>query len=77
MKCLAVAELRQAFLNSNLTHQSASNQKKICRMGKGTMLAIEARPEAREPLFLALARTIIEEIERGRLMLGAFAHMAM
>ncbi|PQA73996.1 PLP-dependent aminotransferase family protein [Brucella oryzae] len=39
-------------------------------MGKGTTLAIEVRPKEREPIFLALARTIIEEIERGRLKPG-------
>lgn len=39
-------------------------------MGKGTTLAIEVRPEEREPVFLALARTIVEEIERGRLKPG-------
>lgn len=39
-------------------------------MGKGTTLAIEVRPEDREPVFLALARTIIQEIERGRLKPG-------
>ncbi|WP_245419878.1 GntR family transcriptional regulator [Phyllobacterium salinisoli] len=39
-------------------------------MGKGTTLAIEVRPEAREPMFLALARTIVQEIERGRLKPG-------
>ncbi|MEN5298936.1 PLP-dependent aminotransferase family protein [Brucella sp. TWI559] len=39
-------------------------------MGKGTTLAIEVRPERREPVFLALARTIVEEIERGRLKPG-------
>ncbi|PWJ82342.1 GntR family transcriptional regulator [Pseudaminobacter salicylatoxidans] len=39
-------------------------------MGKGTTLAIEVRPDSREPIFLALARTIIEEIERGRLKSG-------
>lgn len=39
-------------------------------MGKGTTLAIEVRPEDREPVFLALARTIIHEIERGRLKPG-------
>jgi GntR family transcriptional regulator/MocR family aminotransferase len=36
-------------------------------MGKGTTLAIEVRPQEREPIFLALARAISEEIERGRL----------
>lgn len=36
-------------------------------MGKGTTLAIEVKPQEREPIFLALARAITEEIERGRL----------
>lgn len=40
-------------------------------MGKGTVLAIEVKPEGREPVFLALVRTIINEIERGRLKPGA------
>ncbi|MBP7702150.1 MAG: PLP-dependent aminotransferase family protein [Phenylobacterium sp.] len=39
-------------------------------MGKGTTLAIEVRPKLREPVFLAVARTIVEEIERGRLKRG-------
>lgn len=40
------------------------------RMGKGATLAIEVRPEGREPVFLALARSIVAEIERGRLKPG-------
>ena len=40
-------------------------------MGKGTTLAVEVRPEGREPIFLALARAIIEEIDRGRLKPGS------
>ncbi|WP_241649244.1 MocR-like pyridoxine biosynthesis transcription factor PdxR [Paenirhodobacter populi] len=40
------------------------------RMGGGTALVIEARQEAGEPVFLALARAIIAEIERGRLKPG-------
>lgn len=40
------------------------------RMSKGTTLEIEVRPGAREPVFLALARTIMQEIERGRLKPG-------
>lgn len=40
-------------------------------MGKGTTLAIEVKPQPREPVFLALARTIIQEIERGRLKAGS------
>lgn len=39
-------------------------------MGKGTTLAIEVRAKDGEPIFLALARTIIAEIERGRLKSG-------
>ncbi|MFK4826067.1 PLP-dependent aminotransferase family protein [Paenochrobactrum sp. BZR 588] len=39
-------------------------------MGKGTTLAIEVRVKDGEPIFLALARTIIAEIERGRLKPG-------
>ncbi|ODT22672.1 MAG: GntR family transcriptional regulator [Kaistia sp. SCN 65-12] len=39
-------------------------------MGKGATLAVEVKPEGREPIFLALARAIIEEIERGRLKPG-------
>lgn len=39
-------------------------------MGKGASLAVEVKPEGREPIFLALARAIIEEIERGRLKPG-------
>ena len=39
-------------------------------MGKGTTLAIEVRVKESEPIFLALARTIIAEIERGRLKPG-------
>ncbi|OAE49094.1 PLP-dependent aminotransferase family protein [Agrobacterium tumefaciens] len=39
-------------------------------MGKGTVLALEVVPNEREPIFLALARTIIAEIERGRLAPG-------
>jgi GntR family transcriptional regulator/MocR family aminotransferase len=39
-------------------------------MGKGAALAIEIRPQGREPVFLALARAIIQEIERGRLKPG-------
>lgn len=36
-------------------------------MGKGATLAIEIKREGREPIFLALSRAIIAEIERGRL----------
>lgn len=36
-------------------------------MGKGAILEIEIKPAEREPIFLALARAITEEIERGRL----------
>lgn len=39
-------------------------------MGKGASLAIEVHPNERESVFLALARTIITEIERGRLKPG-------
>lgn len=39
-------------------------------MGKGSTLEIEIRPQDREPVFLALARAITEEIERGRLKPG-------
>jgi len=39
-------------------------------MGKGAVLEIEVKPAQREPIFLALARAIIEEIERGRLKPG-------
>lgn len=39
-------------------------------MGKGTTLAIEIGVKDGEPIFLALARTIIAEIERGRLKPG-------
>lgn len=39
-------------------------------MGKGTVLALEVVPKEREPIFLALARSIIAEIERGRLAPG-------
>lgn len=39
-------------------------------MGKGATLEIEVRPEGRESVFLALARAITEEIERGRLRPG-------
>jgi len=39
-------------------------------MGKGATLAIEVKQEAREPVFLALSRAIIAEIERGRLKPG-------
>jgi GntR family transcriptional regulator / MocR family aminotransferase len=39
-------------------------------MGKGATLAIEVRQEGREPVFLALSRAIIAEIERGRLKPG-------
>lgn len=39
-------------------------------MGKGASLAVEVKPEGREPIFLALARAVIEEIERGRLKPG-------
>lgn len=40
-------------------------------MGKGATLAIEVKPQGREPIFLALARAIVEEIERGRLRPGS------
>lgn len=40
-------------------------------MGKGTALAIEINTKEQEPIFLALARAIIDEIERGRLKPGA------
>lgn len=39
-------------------------------MGKGATLALEVKPEGREPLFLALARALIADIERGRLPPG-------
>lgn len=39
-------------------------------MGKGATLAIEVKQEGREPIFLALSRAIIAEIERGRLKPG-------
>jgi GntR family transcriptional regulator/MocR family aminotransferase len=39
-------------------------------MGKGATLAIEIGQEGREPVFLALARSIIAEIEKGRLKPG-------
>lgn len=39
-------------------------------MGKGASLAVEVEPKGSEPIFLALARAIIEEIERGRLKPG-------
>ncbi|KAB2684380.1 PLP-dependent aminotransferase family protein [Brucella tritici] len=39
-------------------------------MGKGATLALEVIPEGREPIFLALTRSIIAEIERGRLKPG-------
>jgi GntR family transcriptional regulator / MocR family aminotransferase len=39
-------------------------------MGKGATLAIEVKREGREPIFLALSRAIIAEIERGRLKPG-------
>ncbi len=39
-------------------------------MGKGAILEIEVKPAEREPVFLALARAITEEIERGRLKPG-------
>lgn len=39
-------------------------------MGKGATLAIEVKQEGREPVFLALSRAIIAEIERGRLKPG-------
>ncbi|WP_234054175.1 MULTISPECIES: PLP-dependent aminotransferase family protein [unclassified Xanthobacter] len=39
-------------------------------MGKGATLAIEVRPEEKEPIFLALARAIITEIEKGKLKPG-------
>ncbi|MEO9336689.1 PLP-dependent aminotransferase family protein [Mesorhizobium sp. SB112] len=39
-------------------------------MGKGVSLALEVTPQGREPIFLALARSIIAEIERGRLKPG-------
>ena len=40
-------------------------------MRKSTALAIEISAREREPIFLALARSIISEIERGRLKPGA------
>lgn len=40
-------------------------------MGKGRALAIEIAAREKEPIFLALARAIIEEIERGRLRPGS------
>ncbi|NIJ58675.1 GntR family transcriptional regulator/MocR family aminotransferase [Pseudochelatococcus lubricantis] len=40
------------------------------RVGKGATLAIEVRPAGKEPVFLALARAIVAEIERGRLNPG-------
>ncbi|NSY20175.1 PLP-dependent aminotransferase family protein [Neorhizobium sp. AL 9.2.2] len=39
-------------------------------MGKGTVLALQVVRNEREPIFLALARAIIGEIERGRLSSG-------
>lgn len=39
-------------------------------MGKGATLEIEVRPGIHEPVFLAVARTIVQEIERGRLKPG-------
>lgn len=40
------------------------------QMGKGATLAIEVKQDGREPIFLALSRAIIAEIERGRLKPG-------
>lgn len=39
-------------------------------MGKGATLAIEVKPQRGEPVFLALARAVIADIERGRLKPG-------
>jgi GntR family transcriptional regulator/MocR family aminotransferase len=39
-------------------------------MGKGATLTIEVSPEGKEPIFLAISRAIIAEIEKGKLKPG-------